>query len=80
MPAAVSTPAKLLPVNLKKLIKKGQRSLYFLVGRPAKYDRKGLFNSNKSATKCSSFPIYCPDVYLQLNMFQAFSCPSSGAQ
>jgi len=25
-------------------------------------------------------PVYYPDIYLQLNMFQASSCPSSGAQ
>jgi len=25
-------------------------------------------------------PVYYPDVYLQLNMFRAFFCPSSGAQ
>ena len=27
-----------------------------------------------------SFPVYYPDVYLQLNMFRALSRPSSGAQ
>ena len=37
-------------------------------------------NSNKSPTRCNNFPIYYPDVYLQLNMFRAFSRPSSGAQ
>jgi len=37
-------------------------------------------NSNKSPTRCNNFPVYYPDVYLQLNMFQAFSRPSSGAQ
>jgi hypothetical protein len=26
------------------------------------------------------FPVYYPDVYLQLNMFQVFSHPSSGTQ
>jgi hypothetical protein len=36
--------------------------------------------SNKSPTKCNSFPVYYPDVYLQLNMFRAFFRPSSGAQ
>jgi hypothetical protein len=36
--------------------------------------------SNKSPTRYNSFPVYYPDVYLQLNMFQVFSCPSSGAQ
>jgi hypothetical protein len=37
-------------------------------------------NSNKSPTRCNDFPIYYPDVYLQLNMFRAFSRPSSVAQ
>jgi len=37
-------------------------------------------NSNKSPTKCNNFSIYYPDVYLQLNMYRAFSRPSSGAQ
>jgi hypothetical protein len=26
------------------------------------------------------FPVYYPEVYLELNMFRAFSRPSSGAQ
>ena len=39
-----------------------------------------LFNSNKSSTRCNNFPVYYPDFYLQLNMFRAFSRPSSGAQ
>jgi hypothetical protein len=38
------------------------------------------FNSNKSPTRCNNFPVYYPDVYLQLNMFQASSRPSSGTQ
>jgi hypothetical protein len=42
--------------------------------------RASLYNSNKSPTRCNSFPVYYPDVYLQLNMFRAFSRPSSGAQ
>jgi len=37
-------------------------------------------NSNKSPPRCNSFPVYYPDVYLQLNMFRAFSRPLSGAQ
>ena len=37
-------------------------------------------NSNKSPTRCNNFPVHYPDVYLQLNMFRAFSRPSSGAQ
>jgi hypothetical protein len=39
-----------------------------------------LIISNKSPTRCNNFPVYYPDVYLQLNMFRAFSRPSSGAQ
>jgi hypothetical protein len=35
--------------------------------------------SNKSPTRCNNFPVYYPDVYLQLNMFRAFCRPSSGA-
>ena len=38
------------------------------------------FNSNKSPAWCNSFSVYYPDVCLQLNMFRAFSRPSSGAQ
>ena len=38
------------------------------------------FNSNKSLTWCNSFSVYYPDVCLQLNMFRAFSRPSSVAQ
>jgi hypothetical protein len=63
MPAAVSTPVKLLLVNIKKIKKNGERSLYYLVGKPAKYDRKELFNSNKSPTRYHNFPGYYPDVY-----------------
>jgi hypothetical protein len=36
--------------------------------------------SNKSPTRCNNFPVYYPNVYLQLNMFRASSLPSSGAQ
>ena len=36
--------------------------------------------SNKSPTRCNNFPVYYPDVYLQLNIFRAFSRPSSGVQ
>jgi hypothetical protein len=39
-----------------------------------------LFSSNKSPTRCNNFPVYYPDVYLQLNMFRAFPRASSGAQ
>jgi len=39
-----------------------------------------LLSSNKSPTRCNNFPAYYPDVYLQHNMFRAFSCPSSEAQ
>ena len=34
----------------------------------------------KSPTWCNNFSAYYPDVCLQLNMFRAFSHPSSGAQ
>jgi hypothetical protein len=34
----------------------------------------------RSPIRCNNFPVYYPDVYLQLNMFRAFSRPSSGAQ
>ena len=30
-------------------------------------------NSNKSQTRCNNFTVYYPGVYLQLNMFRAFS-------
>jgi len=30
---------------------------------------------NKSPTRCNNFPVYYRDVYLQLNMFRAFSRP-----
>ena len=42
--------------------------------------RSFIFNSNKSRTWCNNFSVYYPDVSLQLNMFRAFSRPSSGAQ
>ena len=42
--------------------------------------RSLTFNSNKSQTWCNNFSVYYPDVCLQLNMFRAFSRPSSGAQ
>jgi hypothetical protein len=38
------------------------------------------FNSNKSPTRFNNFPVYYPEVYLQLNMFRAFFRPSSGVQ
>jgi len=39
-----------------------------------------LLTSNKSPTRCNNFPIYYPDIYLQLKMFRALSLPSSEAQ
>jgi hypothetical protein len=39
-----------------------------------------VYNSNKSPTRCNSFSVYYPYVYLQLSVFRAFSRPSSGAQ
>jgi len=44
------------------------------------WHRSFTFNSNKSPTWWNNFSVYYPDVYLQLNMFWAFSRPSSGAQ
>jgi hypothetical protein len=44
------------------------------------WHRSFTFNSNKSLTWCNNFSVYYPDVCLQLNMFRAFSRPSSGAQ
>jgi hypothetical protein len=44
------------------------------------WHRTFTFNSNKSPTWCNKFSVYYPDVCLQLNMFRAFSRPSSGAQ
>jgi hypothetical protein len=44
------------------------------------WHRRFTFNSNKSPTWCNSFSVYYPDVCLQLNMFRAFSRPSSWAQ
>jgi hypothetical protein len=38
------------------------------------------FNSDKSKTWCNNFSVYYPDVCLQLNIFRAFSRPSSGSQ
>jgi hypothetical protein len=35
---------------------------------------------NKPLTRCNNFPVYYPDVYLQLNMFRAFTRLSSGVQ
>jgi hypothetical protein len=42
--------------------------------------RNKEYISNKSPTICNNFPVSYPDVYLQLNMFRAFSRPSSRAQ
>jgi hypothetical protein len=44
------------------------------------WHRSFTFNSNKSPTWCNNFSFYCPDVCLQLNMFRAFSRPSSRAR
>jgi hypothetical protein len=42
--------------------------------------RASSCKSNKSPTWCNNFSVYYPDVSLQLNMFWAFSRPSSGVQ
>ena len=39
-----------------------------------------LYNSNKSPTTCNNFSVYYPDVFLEFNMFRAFSRSSSGPQ
>jgi hypothetical protein len=44
------------------------------------WHRSFTFSSNKSPTWCNSFSVYYSDVCLQLNMFRAFSRPSSRAQ
>jgi hypothetical protein len=44
------------------------------------WHRSFTFNSNKSPTWSNNFSVYYPDVCLQLNMFQVFSHPPSGAQ
>ena len=79
------TPNKLLPV-------KGKVHLVTChVGTEGEYryssalsltfwHRTFTFNSNKSPAWYNNFSVYYPDVCLQLNMFRAFSRPSSGAQ
>ena len=44
------------------------------------WHRSFTFNSNKSPTRFNNFSVYYPGICLQLNMFRAFSRPSSGAQ
>jgi hypothetical protein len=44
------------------------------------WHRSFTFNSNKSPTWSNNFSIYYPEVCLHLNIFRAFSRPSSGAQ
>ena len=44
------------------------------------WHRSFTCNSKKSPTWCNNFSVYYPDLCLQLNMFRAFFCPSSGAQ
>jgi hypothetical protein len=44
------------------------------------WHRSFTFNSNKSPTWSNNFSVYYPEVCLYLNMFRAFSHPSSGAQ
>jgi hypothetical protein len=42
--------------------------------------QNSFYSSNKSSARCNNFSSLLLDDYLQLNMFQASSCPSSGAQ
>jgi hypothetical protein len=44
------------------------------------YNYSNVYNSNKSPTRCNHFPVYYPELCLQLNMFRAFYRSSSGAQ
>jgi hypothetical protein len=44
------------------------------------WHRSFTLNSNKSPIWCNKFPVYDPDICLQLKKFRAFSRPSSGAQ
>jgi hypothetical protein len=51
--------------------------------RGVNVDERATFqqvNLNKSPTRCNSFSVYYPDVYLHLNMLREFSRPSTGAQ
>jgi hypothetical protein len=60
-----------------------QRTMFYVklyYPRLTFWHRSFTFNSNKSPTCCNSFSVYYPEVCLQLNMFRAFSRPSSGAQ
>jgi hypothetical protein len=41
---------------------------------------KYLMTQINQPTRCKSFSSLLLDVYVQLNMFRASSCPSSGAQ
>jgi hypothetical protein len=64
------------PINTGPIVRKTRVS-YFTINF---WHRSFTFNSNKSPTSCNNFSVYYPDVCLQLNMFRAFSRPSSGAQ
>jgi hypothetical protein len=56
-------------------------SVKFVCFNPLDFRHRSFtFNSNKSPTWCNNFSVYYPDIYLQLNMFRAFSRPSWGAQ
>jgi hypothetical protein len=63
-----------------------QRELYLTThGHPCPGWDVGPFATsyyflNKSPTRCNKFPVYYPDVCLQLNMFRGFSRSSSKAQ
>jgi len=61
---------------MKKVMKRNTRSCDFSIT----FYIERLYDSNKSPTRCNNFPVYYSDVYLQLNMFRAFSRSSSGAQ
>ena len=71
-----------LPPNINQKPHIGDHHIVsFTDGEPLTFwHRSFSFNSNKSPTWCNNFSVYYSDVCLQLNMFRAFSRPSSGAQ
>ena len=73
--------------NKRKIWEMVERILFMLQNTEVReliiltfWHRSFKFNSNKSPTWCNNSSAYYPDVCLQLSMFRAFFCPSSGAQ
>ena len=69
-----------LPTNIAVYCEMRSVCFSFMYVQLTFWHQSFTFNSNKSPTWCNNFPVYYPDVCLQLNMFRAFSRPSSGAQ